>query len=160
MDVRYINPFLVSVRKVFDMMLNMPFTLGKPHLKAEALPHYDISGIIGLTGSVTGSVVISLSKSLALQLAGALSGEEFTEVNEDCTDAIGEIANMIAGGAKKNFPGDGSASISTPSVVVGKHHVAYPSNMPIISIPCDTSAGRLAIDVALKETAVHAAAKA
>ena len=70
--------------------------------------------------------------------------------------AIGEIANMIAGGAKKDFPG-GNNSISVPSIVIGKHHVTYPSGLPIISIPCDTSTGRLTVDVALKESPVPAA---
>jgi len=157
MDVKYINPFLASIKNVFDMMLQVPFTMGKPRIKDDNVPRYDVSGIIGLSGSVTGCVVINLSEEIALQLVSALSGEEYTEFNDDCSDAIGELANMIAGGAKKDFPGEDNA-ISVPSIVVGKHRVTYPSGVPIITIPCDTSAGRLTVDVALKECLAPASA--
>jgi len=156
MDVKYINPFLVSIRNVFDTMLQIPFNIGKPSVKEDKVPRYDISGIIGLSGSVTGCVVLNLSQELALQLASALTGEDIPEVDGECTDAIGEIANMIAGGAKKDFPGEDN-SISVPSIVIGKHQVSYPSGLPIISIPCDTGAGRLAVEVALQESAVPVA---
>ena len=160
MDVKYINPFLTSIRNVFDTMVQIPFTIGKPSLKEDKCPpRYEVSGIIGLSGHVTGCVVLNLSEELAKQLASALMGEEVTELDEDCIDAIGEIANMIAGGAKKDFPG-GNNSISTPSIIIGRHHVSYPRGLPVISIPCDTSAGRLAVEVALKENSVPVAAGA
>ena len=62
MDVRYINPFLKAIQDVFDTMIQVPFNLGKPHLKEDKVPFYEVSSIIGLTGAVNGSVVVSLSK--------------------------------------------------------------------------------------------------
>ncbi|BBO66547.1 chemotaxis protein CheX [Desulfosarcina alkanivorans] len=150
MDVKYINPFVNAVKKIFNTMIEVPFKLGKPSLKKDNVPQYEISGIIGLSGTVTGCVVINLSKDIALQLVSALIGDEVTELDDDCTDAIGEIANMIAGNAKTDFPSEGT-SISVPSVVIGKHKVSYPSGLPIISIPCITDKGELVIEVALKE---------
>jgi len=159
MDVKYINLFLESIRNVFDTMLQVAFNIGKPSLKEDPVPRYEVSGIIGLSGHITGCVVLNLSEELALQLASALIGDEVTELDEDCTDAIGEIANMIAGGAKKDFPGEDN-SISVPSIIIGKHHVSYPRGLPVISIPCDTSAGRLAVEVALQENPVPVTAGA
>jgi chemotaxis protein CheX len=150
MDVKYINPFINAVKKLFDTMIEVPFKLGKPSLKKGNVPEYEISGIIGLSGTVTGCVVINLTQDIALQLVSALIGDEVTELDDDCTDAIGEIANMIAGNAKTDFPSVGT-SISVPSVVVGKHKVSYPSGLPIICIPCITDKGEMAIEVALKE---------
>ncbi len=150
MNVNYINPFLKAVRNVFDTMIEVPFTLGKPNIKPDDVPKFEISGIIGISGDVQGCVVISLSKGIALQLASALLDEKLTEINGDCTDAIGEIANMIAGDAKSKFPKTNTA-VSVPTVVLGKHQVAYPSGIPIITIPCKTSGGELAIDIAIKE---------
>jgi chemotaxis protein CheX len=149
MDVRYINPFLKAVTNLFATMIELPLTVGKPRLKEHSEPSFEISGIIGLSGTVTGCVVISISEEIALQLASSLFGEDFTEVDDDCIDAIGEIANMIAGNAKTDFPGDES-SISVPSVIIGKHKVAYPRGIPIVSIPCKTDSGTMVIDVALK----------
>ncbi|HSO18632.1 MAG TPA: chemotaxis protein CheX [Desulfosarcina sp.] len=151
MDVKYINPFINAVRKLFNTMIEVPFKLGKPGLKKGNVPEYEISGIIGLSGTVTGCVVINLSKEIAFQLVSALVGDDVDELDDDCTDAIGEIANMIAGNAKTSFPSEGT-SISVPSVVVGKHKVSYPSGLPIISIPCITEKGQLVIEVALKES--------
>lgn len=149
MDVNYINPFIVAVKNLFDTMINVPFTLGTPSLNKTKVPAHEISSIIGFSGTASGCVVINLSEPVALQLASRLLGDEVTSLDEECTDAIGEIANMIAGNAKTNFP-DAGTSISVPSVVVGKHKVAYPSDLPIISIPCSTEAGEMVIEVALK----------
>ncbi len=149
MDVNYINPFLVAVKNVFETMIDIPFSLGTPAVKKDTEPSFDVSSIIGLSGDVTGCVVVNLSKDIALELASSLLGEEMQEIDEDCTDAIGEVANMIAGNAKTDFP-SGNNSISVPSVVIGKHKVTYPSGIPIITIPCDTDAGQLVIDIAIK----------
>lgn len=149
MDPSYIKPFVVAVKRVFETMITVPFSLGKPALKKGSEVPHEISSIIGLSGNVSGSVVISLSQSVAFQLASALLGDEINELNEDCTDAIGEIANIIAGNAKTDFPTRDNA-ISVPSVVVGKHKVTYPTGIPIISIPCSTDKGEMIIEIALK----------
>jgi chemotaxis protein CheX len=150
MDPKYIQPFVVAVQKVFDTMIDVPMSLKKPYLKEDREVPHEISGIIGLSGNVTGCVVISMSRQIAFYLVSSLVGEPVTELDDDCTDAIGEIANMIAGNAKTNFPGNGN-SISVPSVVVGKHKVSYPSGLPIIVIPCKTDIGELSIEIAIKE---------
>jgi chemotaxis protein CheX len=150
MDPKYIQPFVVAVQNVFNTMIDVPLSLQKPYLKKDKEVPHEISGIIGLSGNVIGCVVVSMSHEIAFRLVSALLGEEVTELDEDCTDAIGEIANMIAGNAKTDFPGEGNA-ISVPSVVVGKHKVSYPSGLPIVVIPCKTDAGELMIEIALKE---------
>ena len=149
MDVRYINPFITAIENIFDTMIGIPLLMGKPAVKSGREPAFEISSIIGLTGDVKGCVVINLSESTAIRLASALLGDELSELNEDCTDAIGEIANMIAGNAKTDFP-SGNTSISVPSVVTGKHKVTYPSGLPIITIPCETDEGKLLVDIALE----------
>lgn len=149
-DPSYIKPFVVAAKNVFETMIEVPFSLGKPTLKTGSqVPPHEISSIIGLSGNVTGSVVISLSHEVAYLLVSALIGGEVNELDDDCVDAIGEICNMIAGNAKTDFPSQNN-SISTPSVVVGKHKVNYPSGMPIITIPCITDKGEMFIEIALK----------
>jgi chemotaxis protein CheX len=149
MDIKYINPFLLAVQNVFETMIQVPYTLGKPFLKKDPVSSYDVSGIIGITGEVIGCVVVSFPNQIALQLASELLQEPLTEINSDSTDAIGEIANMVAGDAKKRFP-KGNTTISVPSVVIGNHRIAFPKGVPIIAIPCETDKGAFAIDVALK----------
>ena len=66
MDVSYINPFITSCRKVCDMMVHLPVTLGKPYLRGANPPHMMVSVFIGFGGSVTGCVVLRLSQSVAM----------------------------------------------------------------------------------------------
>ena len=150
MDIKYINPFIKAVQNVFKTMIEIPLKLGKPYLKKDSTPAHEVSAIIGLSGGVTGCVVINMSKDIALELVSALVGDEVTEIDDDCTDAIGEIANMIAGNAKTDFPGS-NHSISVPSVIIGQHLVSYPSGLPIIAIPCETDNGLFVIEIAIKE---------
>jgi chemotaxis protein CheX len=149
MDIRYINPFIGAIQNIFNTMINVPFKLGKPYLKKDRLPPHEVSAIIGLSGSVSGCVVINLSQAIALELVSALTGETVTELNDDCTDAIGEIANMVAGNAKTDFPGKNNA-ISVPSVIIGQHEVSYPTGLPIIVIPIEMAKGQLVLEIAIK----------
>ena len=40
--------------------------------------------------------------------------------------------------------------ISVPSVIIGKHKVAFPKGVPIITIPSHMDDGDFAVEVALK----------
>ncbi|MCP4575547.1 MAG: hypothetical protein GY846_04615 [Deltaproteobacteria bacterium] len=151
MDRRYVKPFLDAIKDVFETMIETSFTLGRPGLKKEKAPSYEVSSIIGISGEVSGSVVINLSKETALELASGILDEDLTDLDEDCIDAIGEIANMVAGNAKAGFP-EKSTSLSVPTVIVGKHKVNYPSAIPIVSVPCDTNKGKFNVDIALQKT--------
>ncbi len=157
MDTKYIDSFRTAIERLFETMLLVEFRLDQSFLRMEEnkTPRFDVSSIIGLSGSITGCMALNMSEAQALFLASSLSGEDFEELNEDCKDAIGEIANIIAGSAKRSFPGEDN-SISIPSVIVGNHEVTYPKGLPIVSIPFDTDAGRISIDLALKESAVAA----
>jgi chemotaxis protein CheX len=151
MDVNYINPFVVAVKDVFSTMIGLPLKLKEPSIKKKRAPDFEISGIIGLSGTVTGCVVISLEEKLAVQLASALMQETVDTFDDDAVDAIGEIANMVVGNAKSSFPEEGCA-ISVPSVITGRHRVSFPSTVPIINIPCEIGLQKLSIDVAIKKS--------
>ncbi len=150
MDAAYIKPFVDAVKNLFKTMLDLPFSLEKPYIKKDPIPEYEVAGIIGMSGGVSGCVVINMGEALALQMASELLDEKKTELDDDCIDAIGEIANMIAGNAKTDFP-DENCSISVPSVVIGKHKTSYPQGIEVISIPCRAGDGKLVIDVAIKK---------
>lgn len=151
MNASYIYPFIKAVSSLFATMIAKPVRLGKPVLKKEPVASHAISGVIRMQGRARGCVVVSFTETAALALASALLGEAFEAVNEDCIDALGEIANMIAGNAKNEFPDD-NGSMSVPQVFTDNAAIAYPPEVPIISIPCDTEDGELCIDVALAIT--------
>jgi len=145
----YINPFIDAVRRLFKTMMALPLHMGQPGLNREARPGHDICGVIDVSGDVNGRVVVSMPEAVAVQLASELLGDPLERLDDDAMDAVGEIANMIAGNAKTDFPG-GASAISVPRVVIGRDGVRYPPATPVILIPCETDKGPLHIDVALK----------
>lgn len=159
MKVCYINPFLRATREVMEAMVHVPFVQGRPSLKysGDRLHKlYDLSVVIQLSGAVKGLAVVSLSQPVACALAGGLAGVAFTELVPECCDAIAELANMIVGAAKRDFPG-GQVVMSVPAVTKTAE-VEYNDLEFSILIPCDTPHGRFAIEVAVHEDAHPASA--
>ncbi len=149
MDVKFINAFVGSIQHVFKTMLDLDVAIGKPTLKGAALVSADISGIIGLSGEVQGCVVLSFPSKAASTIASKFAGAELTVEDEDFSDAVGELANMVAGNAKKDFHGY-DVNISLPSVIIGSgHRVSQSKASPFLMIPCETALGTFAVEVAL-----------
>jgi chemotaxis protein CheX len=149
---RLIMPFVNSTINVFTTMVKIKPTIATPHLKQDASTTFDVSGIIGFSGDILGSVVVSFQMETARKLVNALVGMEVDPTTPDFTDAIGELANMIAGNAKKDL--GLVASIGVPTVVIGKGHiVGRLSGVPCVVIPCKTSEGDFAVEVNIKPAA-------
>jgi chemotaxis protein CheX len=147
---KLIVPFMNAVREVFQKMAGVPTTIGKPFLKTDATVTYEICGIIGFSGEITGSVMVSFSDAAAEKLVEAFAGVAMTRNDPDFADAIGELANMIAGSAKKNL--GAMASISTPSVVIGSGYTVCTSrNVPCLVIPCGCCFGDFSVEVSIKK---------
>jgi chemotaxis protein CheX len=150
MDVRFINPFIQSVVRVFETMVHVKMTVGKPYVKSENPAPADVSGIIGFSGDAAGAVVISFSNKVACKAASNFAGIEIDEHHPDFADAIGELANMVAGNAKKEFT-DLNIKISLPSVVIGEQFVVSNSRTtPRIMIPCNCELGDVFVEVAME----------
>lgn len=155
MDVAYINPFIKATAQLFATMINVPLKLGKPSLRRPAdrlYKLYTISAAIRLSGSVSGQIVISFAQPVALTLCSALAGKRFERIDEDVSDALGEIANMIVNGAKPGLPNAKGVKITTPTVM-NASAVMHGVNDVVIIIPFDTAAGRFIIETALHTTA-------
>lgn len=149
MNVEYINPFISSAVKVFDTTLSCPLTRVGLRLKDNLQPDYEVSGIIGLSGRAAGTVVLSVSREMALNAAATMIGEPQSEIDANVVDAIGELTNMVAGGAK-TLLSQFAMSISLPSVIIGKNHIiSCSSKVQPICIQFDSPMGQLNVDVCL-----------
>lgn len=146
---KLIVPFVNSVRNVFATMVKVETTIDRPTLKQHPAASYDISGIIGFSGQIVGSVVVSFSRQAGEALVEAFAGSRYEMGSADFADAIGELANMIAGAAKKDL--GAKASITVPNVVIGGGHtIARLSDVPCLVIPCRTPVGNFAVEVNIK----------
>jgi chemotaxis protein CheX len=150
MDANYIKPFIASIQNVFSTMMQLEVRAKTPYLKENNNPDLDVSGVIGMSGDVTGSVILSFPQGTAENLVALFSGTKADMGSPEFADAIGELVNMVAGGAKAMFK-NRKCAISTPSVIVGKsHRIAHQSDVPCVVIPCGTNCGDLHILIAIK----------
>jgi chemotaxis protein CheX len=152
LNAALIMPFVRSTLQVFTQMVKVNPEIIKPKLKEDAAATYDVSGIIGFSGEIIGSVVVSFEMEAAQKLVSALVGMEVDPSSADFVDAVGELANMIAGSAKKDL--GKKASIAVPTVIIGKNHmIGRLTGVPCVVIPCHTSVGDFAVEVNIKPTA-------
>lgn len=151
MDVRYINPFIASIKKVFSQMVRVDIKAGSPFLKnktSDIEKLYTLSSTIDLSGTVKGKIILSMSEPVTLAVASGILSEQIKSIGEDCFDAIAEVTNMIAGGAKKEIATGSPISLSIPKVMLTKCLV-YPELTPTLVIPFDTDMGRFVLQVSL-----------
>jgi chemotaxis protein CheX len=144
MNVEFINPFLSSMLNVMSTMAHMELTPEKPKLKKGEAAHGDVSGLIGMVSNQTkGSLSITFEASLALAVMQNMFGESPTEINEEITDLVGEITNMVTGGAKRLLSEKGfEFDMATPMVVSGKNHsITHKAKGPVVIIPLSSADG-------------------
>lgn len=149
MRAEHINPFIQSLTNTFHTMLDCHVERQTPRLKQGNAPLHEVSGVVGLSGNAVGTVVVSISREVALKAASTMLLMECTELNADVIDAVGEIANMVAGAAKAQLE-EYHLSISLPNVITGTNYeVRFPSNVVPICIPFTCVWGSLALEVGL-----------
>lgn len=154
MRVEFINPFLSSMLNVMSTMARMELTPEKPKLKKDDVAMGDVSGLIGMVSPVAkGSLSITFDESLALATMKGMVGEAPDEVNEEITDLVGEITNMVTGGAKRMLSEKGiEFDMATPIVVSGKSHtIHHKSKGPVVMISLKGEAGRAYIEFSFDE---------
>lgn len=150
MDSSYVIPFVKSVQNVFETMLQLPVQVGDPELRRSGDPAFDVSGIIGMSGDVDGSVVLSFPTATAERVVSLLTGEQMSQAHQDFADAIGELVNMVSGGAKAQFVGK-NVSISCPSVVIGSDHVVFGrKDVMCIRMQCVSDCGDFSLEVSFR----------
>ncbi|MBI1356335.1 MAG: hypothetical protein GC160_18495 [Acidobacteria bacterium] len=108
------------VHDVFSTMLD---TEAAPDpASADPARRYPVVGAIYFAGGFKGAVLIELEHSLAFEATARLMDvPRPSRVDADVRDAVGELANMIAGNLKAILPPE--TMISMPSVVEGSDFV-------------------------------------
>jgi|Deesub1362B_J571_1020462.scaffolds.fasta_scaffold08254_2 chemotaxis protein CheX len=154
MSVEFINPFINATINVLKTMADMDPTPLKPRLKNITQSFGDVTSIIGLAGRRTkGSFAVSFSEACIVRIVSRMLGDEVTEGSEEIQDAVGEITNMISGGARAELEKKGySLEMAIPTIVSGRgHSIKHITNFPIIVVPFRTEAGPFFVEACLKE---------
>lgn len=121
-DVQLLNPFIQATLDCLTTMAGVSPQRVRVFVKQDPQMHGDIAGIIGMSKGITGSCVVSFPHGLAAQIVARLLGDDPAKLTpEMVNDGIGEVANMVAGGAKRLFQTTPYRfDISTPTVVAGE----------------------------------------
>ena len=157
-DVNILNPFISAALECLKQMADVKPERKRVFLKTDPLMHGDICGIIGMTNGITGSCVVSFPDQLAKRIVARLLGDNEATISAGMVeDGIGEVANMVAGGAKRKFVGSPyHFDISVPTVIHGEPVKLF-NPIDTVSIACEFLADpawseTFLIEVALKPT--------
>ncbi|KKC98095.1 MULTISPECIES: chemotaxis protein CheX [Photobacterium] len=150
MRAEFVNPFLASLLNVLKTMASMELAPQKPLLKKDEVARGDVSGLIGMIGPQTrGSMSITFDEGLALEIMQRMLGERPNGINDEVTDMVGEITNMVTGGAKRMLSEKGyDFEMATPAVVSGRGHtITHKSEGAIIIMPFESEYGKAFIEI-------------
>lgn len=148
--VEHLNPFVSATMETFSSMVKTKVTPGKPLLVNGSKMRCDISGIIGLSGGAKGAVILGFPKLTALKAVSGFIGEKIVIMDDVVKDAVGELANIVAGAAKKDLIRY-NISISLPSVIFGDNHEVVGGKEVIpMAVPFESELGIFHLIVSFK----------
>jgi chemotaxis protein CheX len=109
----------LAVREVFEIMLGC-----RLEAQNEAAPvSSDFTAMVGMAGQLCGLLTLRCSAHSAALMASKMLGTDVKEADQQMWDAIGEIANMIAGNFKNKLTGMGErCMLSVPTVITGSDY--------------------------------------
>ena len=152
MIAEYVDHFVIATTDVFRTMLDCVPKLIEPRWSDNddgGLGPFHVSAIVGLSGTIRGTIEMSFPEETAIAICNKLVSGDNTMLNADVIDALGEMVNMVSGGAKAKFVGE-RMSTSLPSVVKGANYtIKHPSNSQSISIPFESELGSLLVKVTI-----------
>lgn len=144
MHAEFVNPFLVSLLDVLKTMAQTELHPHKAELKQNPIARGDVSGLIGMIGpQIRGSFSVTFDAALAMAIYTRMVGEPVDELNEQVCDMVGEITNMVSGGAKRILGEKGyQFEMATPAVISGKNHtIIHKVKGPRITMPFESDNG-------------------
>lgn len=156
--IEFAKPFMDGVLSIYETMVHVELTPGKPYIKDSNRSLGDYSALMGIAGEVQfaagvksfkGSLAISWPVETYLSTAKNMLGVEAKEINEEISDLGMEICNMTMGTAKSALVEKGfKIDLSIPTAIQGKHHVLYVEDKIITVVtPFSSVIGEFYIEV-------------
>ncbi|HTR25999.1 MAG TPA: chemotaxis protein CheX [Terriglobales bacterium] len=110
----------LAIEEVFEIMVGQRV---KPAPKTESPQPGGFTAMVGIAGALCGILTISCSKKTAREVAVCMLGPEIGDSEEQVSDALGEVCNMIAGNFKNKLSSASqSCMLSVPTVIKGEEY--------------------------------------
>lgn len=108
---------------VFSTMLAIDLAAGKPVTGLEGEVASNITAMLGLGGEIRGMLAVHCPATVAMAITSGFLGMDVDSLDDDVKDAIGEIANMVAGNLKTAFAGHGiKLELAIPTSIIGESY--------------------------------------
>lgn len=156
MNVNFINPVLRSMLNVLSTMAHIEPKVGVPALKAKntTVQGKNITGVMNMVGRKgNASIAITFSEASILHIARKMLPVEINSMDGNVIDLVGELANMVLGGAKSELETGGYFfSLSLPTIILGTDYlIAHKAKAPIITLPFTMPEGEFIVEAAYEE---------
>lgn len=152
MNVKFLNPFVEAAYEVLVQETGADIVRGDLSLQNTHYVTDDVTVIIALVGAVQGNVFYSMTQETAIHLASRMLCEKLTDLDTLAQSGIAELGNVITGRASMKLADAGfEATISPPSLLLGKGASISTLDFPRIIVPLKTNEGELLIHLALRQ---------
>jgi chemotaxis protein CheX len=112
----------LAVREVFEIMLGCK--LDAPN--GQPAENFEFTAMVGLAGQLCGVLTLRCSAASAVLMTTKMLGGDAKEDDPAVWDALGEVANMIAGNFKNKLTGMGdTCMLSVPTVITGADYTYH-----------------------------------
>ena len=121
---KQLGPEIVkATQEVFDTMIMMTVDAKEAATVSESVFESNISTLLGLGGEIRGLLAIHFPEKVAVEITSSFLGITVAELDDDVKDAIGDLANMVAGNLKNYFSANKiQTELAIPTTVVGKSY--------------------------------------
>ncbi len=153
MKAEHVNCVITAVLSVISQTFGEEATKENVYVKNDDDNGSHLSAVIEVGGAHKGAFIISLTEDDAKKMASVLLMEEKNFLDKDVMDAMGEIINMISGGAKGALVEKGlNFKLTPPAFVLGRGTKLFKSvsYAPYIGVSFSSDVGNFNVEVSLK----------
>src|SRR5690554_150393 len=98
MDVKYILPFLESIKGILEQFGVSDIKRGQMAKNDIMHVNTDITAVVGVVGQIRGNIAYSMSEDTAKRIVSAMMmGMPVEQLDDMGRSAVGEFANMVTG---------------------------------------------------------------
>lgn len=139
--------------EIFSSMVMLEVTPKEATKRTDPAFSNSITGMVGLAGTVRGNLSIHLPSQVAISVTMAFLGMDVAEIDDDVCDAIGELANMLAGAVKTALdPAGSDIKLSMPSTVYGDSYKldCHDSSVSVL-VPFELEGSEFSVELQLTD---------
>ena len=140
---------IAATQEIFSSMIMLDVTAGTPRTEQQRPFRNSVTGLVGMAGQVKGLMAIHLPFAVAKAVTSSFLGMDVAEIDDDVRDAIGELANMLAGSIKGGLDASGNEiKLSIPTAISGSEYtIDNMTDADITIVPFTLEAGEFTVEL-------------